>query len=146
MMQEREQNLIVDNLPLVKDVQNLVKKYVENSVYMYAKWANNLYDEILIKMINTTKIVYNKDHIIKFIVELFIDYYGTSTKKVLEYLDTGVHPKIVIRVYDIKVLNNFLGVAIFTKFGIYIHTSPKPENYADLFDYLDFLWENYKLF
>ena len=81
-----EQIRIVHNLPLPKDIKVLIIPYVEQSIPLYRHWANLVYDDFLLKIMGDKQNIYNKDIIIKKIIQELLDKYGENINILLEQL------------------------------------------------------------
>ena len=88
-LKEIEQQVqIVQNLPLLKDIQNLIQIYIEQSLTVYYKWATYFYNDTLVKLMKKNIKFYNTAIIIRQIVKIFIQNYGLDHLKLINDIQT----------------------------------------------------------
>lgn len=84
-----EQFKLVKFLPLNKDIQNIVKRYIQSSVPDYYNILLNVYYDIRSKYSIIGWIEQDHEKIIWGTVEIFVNVYGDNIGQVLEQLRNG---------------------------------------------------------
>ena len=79
---------IAKNLPLVKDIQENIINYIEESLPIYENWARSLYDNYMSTLEVDSNYSCTKKNIIDQVKEIFLKNYGHNIGTLIENIKT----------------------------------------------------------
>ena len=84
-LQNIEQQVwIARNISLIKDVQEIIVKYIEGSFPLYRIWVDNLYDNYIATLEKDSNYNYHKEDIVNKIIQIFLIHYGINIGALIE--------------------------------------------------------------
>ena len=144
LLKDIEQQIqIAQQLPLNRDILNIVQEYLEQSLPLYKKWADQYYEDTLSVWMGDKIDIYHKDNLVKRIIQIFLDYYGSYHIKLIDEIKNSE----INHMWNILTINHSIAKDILNLFnltGPYHESNSTNSLSVTLSEGLTTLWKKYQ--